>query len=39
MAKGTLKIGNNYLNPYEYYHNLLKGNAAFREDDWSYHTN
>lgn len=36
MATGTLKIGNNYLNPYEYYHNLLKGNAAFREDDWRY---
>jgi hypothetical protein len=35
MAKGTIKISHNYLNPYEYYHSMLKGNALFDEDGWT----
>lgn len=35
MATGTIKIGHNYLNNYEYYHNMLKGNPLFKEADWT----
>lgn len=34
MASGTAKIGHRYLNSYEYYRNLLKGNPLVKDSDW-----